>query len=132
DREEWAAREKHPSALRTVCSPYDTVLQHITIRDDAYGVIMTHGHQHDADVLKQVIGLPWHYLGMIGSARKVRAVFDAMLREGVKEELLARVFSPVGFPIGSHTPEEIAVSIVAQIVAVRTGALKASSDPLYS
>lgn len=128
DREEWAAQEKHPSALRTMCVPYDTIRQHITVGADTYGVIMTHGHQHDADVLRQVIGWPWRYLGMIGSAKKVTAVFDALRNEGVKAELLSRVFSPVGFPIGSHTPEEIAVSIVAQMVAVRTGALKASSD----
>jgi len=124
DREEWAAREKHPSALRTMCAPYDMIRQHITVGAETYGVIMTHGHQHDADVLRQVIGWPWRYLGMIGSAKKVAAVFDALNNEGVKKEVLLRVFSPVGFPIGSHTPEEIAVSIVAQMVAVRTGALK--------
>ena len=68
-----------------------------------------------------MIGWPWRYLGMIGSAKKVAAVFDALRNEGVKVELLSRVFSPVGFPIGSHTPEEIAVSILAEIRAELAG-----------
>jgi xanthine dehydrogenase accessory factor len=127
DREEWASREKHPSAVRTLCGPYDGITPHISVTADMYGVIMTHGHQHDADVLRQAIGLPWRYLGMIGSARKVGVVLDGLRSEGVDENLLKRVFTPVGFPIGSHTPEEIAVSIVAQMVAVRNGVLHSSN-----
>jgi len=128
DREEWAAREKHPSAFRTLCAPYDNVTKHIAIPPGAFGVIMTHGHQHDADVLRQVIGLPWRYLGMIGSAKKVGVVRETLRSEGVDDRLLEGVHAPVGVAIGSHTPEEIAVSIVAEMIAVRNGAPTVTSD----
>jgi xanthine dehydrogenase accessory factor len=119
NREEWASLEKHPRAGRVVCAPYDAIVSHMPLPGGAYAVIMTHGHQHDSLVLRQLLDQPLRYIGLIGSAKKVHGVFEGLRREGVKEERLAAVHAPVGFPIGSHTPEEIAVSIVAQMIGVR-------------
>jgi xanthine dehydrogenase accessory factor len=121
NREEWASIEKHPRAGRIICAPYDAILSHIPLPQGAYGVIMTHGHQHDGVVLRQLLDHPFKYIGLIGSAKKVHALFEGLRSEGVAEGRLAAVHAPVGFPIGSHTPEEIAVSIVAQMVGVRNG-----------
>ena len=121
NREEWASLEKHPRAGRVVCAPYDAVVSHLSLPHGAYAVIMTHGHEHDSVVLRQLLGHPLKYIGLIGSAKKVRGVFEGLRSDGVAEEQLAAVHAPVGFPIGSHTPEEIAVSIVAQIIGVRNG-----------
>jgi len=122
NREEWANGRKHPAAARAVCIPYDAILDRLELSADTYIAIMTHGHIHDASVLRQLLVREWAYLGMIGSGKKVREVFDALRREGVTEDRLSRVSAPIGVPIGSHTPEEIAVSIVAQMIAVRSGA----------
>jgi xanthine dehydrogenase accessory factor len=120
-RAEWASAEKHPGAGRTICGPYESVLSAVTIPEGAYAVIMTHGHLHDGIVLRQLLPLSLKYLGMIGSATKVEELFRTMLSEGIPQKHLARVHAPIGVPIGSHTPEEIAVSIVAQMVAERKG-----------
>ena len=122
NREEWANGRKHPAAARAMCIPYDAILDRLELSADTYIAIMTHGHIHDASVLRQLLVREWAYLGMIGSGKKVREVFDALRREGVTEDRLSRVSAPIGVPIGSHTPEEIAVSIVAQMIAVRSGA----------
>jgi xanthine dehydrogenase accessory factor len=121
-RTEWASAEKHPGASRTVCGSYDAILSTVAIPPNAYVVIMTHGHQHDGTVLRQLLPLPLNYLGMIGSAQKVKELFHALENDGIPSEHLARVHAPIGVPIGSHTPEEIAVSIVAEMVAVRNRA----------
>lgn len=127
-REEWANARKHPAAARTVCMPYDNILSQIELRADSYIAIMTHGHMHDASVLRQLLVREWAYLGMIGSGKKVREQFEKLRREGVSEERLSHVSAPIGLPIGSHTPEEIAVSIVAQMIAVRSGVAQGQED----
>ena len=118
DRPEWASREKHPAAFRAECLPYPE-LNKLAFSPNAYAVIMTHGHSHDETVLRQLVTHDWKFLGMLGSATKVAALFRRMEKDGFTAEQLQRVIAPVGFDIGSHTPQEIAVSIVAQMVAVR-------------
>ena len=80
---------------------------------------MTHGHRDDAAVLHQAVRAEWRYLGMLGSANKVQVVLEGLRASGVDEARIARIRTPIGIPIGSHTPEEIAVSIVAEMIAVR-------------
>jgi xanthine dehydrogenase accessory factor len=120
-REEWASAEKHPHAARLLCAPYEGVENRVALTAQTYVVIMTHGHQHDASVLRQVVGADWKYLGMMGSGKKVGAVLEGLRVSGVDPARIGRVSSPIGVAIGSHTPEEIAVSIVAQMIAVRNG-----------
>jgi xanthine dehydrogenase accessory factor len=121
DRKEWSSREKHPNAARTVLASFLDLSSQLPHPPEAFIVIMTHGHKHDEAVLRQVLRTPHAYLGMLGSERKAAEVFERMKRDGFSEEELRRVYSPAGFAIGSHTPEEIAISILAQMVAIKNG-----------
>jgi xanthine dehydrogenase accessory factor len=84
---------------------------------------MTYGHNHDRLALEQLLDKDLAYLGVLGSKAKIRQMFAAMKKDGIPESVLERIRAPVGISIGSHTPEEIAVSIAAEIVAVRNGRL---------
>ncbi len=121
DREEWSSREKHPSAARTVTAPFQEAGEHIRFGQDAFIVIMTHGHRYDEMALRQCLGRPYRYLGLLGSSRKVADLFRRLGEDGVDESELGRVRAPAGLDIGSHTPQEIAVSIVAEMVALKYG-----------
>jgi xanthine dehydrogenase accessory factor len=123
DRAEYATAEVNPDATRLIHAPYKDVAQHINFSSDIYIVVMTHGHRHDELVMRQVLGKSYKYLGVIGSKSKVRTVFEHLLRDGFAEDELKRIYSPIGFSIGSQTPMEIAVSITAQLIAVRSGVL---------
>ena len=84
-------------------------------------VIMTYGHIHDRRVLAGLLGRDYAYLGVLGSRAKIHSMFADMKTEGASAEALSQVRAPVGLSIGSHTPEEIAVSIAGEIIAVRNG-----------
>jgi xanthine dehydrogenase accessory factor len=92
----------------------------------SYLVIVTRGHTHDKTVLEQALSTEAAYIGMIGSRRKIEAIYKRLLEEGFSEEQLARVHAPIGIDIGAETPEEIAVSIVAELIKVRAGGAKHS------
>ena len=101
DRPEWAEPGKHPSACRAVCAPYEEAGRHIEFGARSWVAVMTHGHAHDETVLRQCLGRPLRYLGMIGSRNKVKACFDRLLADGFDRAGLARVFAPIGFATGS-------------------------------
>jgi xanthine dehydrogenase accessory factor len=84
-------------------------------------VIVTRGHTHDLDALRAVVANPMRYVGLIGSKAKVRRIFDALQEEGIAAESLRPVHAPIGLDIGAITPQEIAVSIVAELIAVKHG-----------
>lgn len=111
---------------------YDNIEKHILLADNIYIVIVTHSHQFDEFVLEKLIDKKYRYLGMMGSRQKVRKVFDNMIKKGFKKDLVKKVFSPIGFDIGSHTPEEIAVSVIAQIIAVRYGKNPMNNNPILN
>ncbi len=100
---------------------YDDVAEHVPEGERTWVAIMTEGHRHDRDVLVRLVERDLRYLGMLGSAAKVHTLFSALERGGVPPERLAKVRSPIGVPIGSHSPEEIAISIAAEIVRIRNG-----------
>jgi len=91
--------------------------------NNIYVVIMTSAHKSDEQVLKQLLGKNIRYLGMMGSAQKVKTIFEHFQQEGIKEEQLQKVYAPIGLLINSESPAEIAVSIAAQIIAVKNGAV---------
>jgi xanthine dehydrogenase accessory factor len=132
DRPEWSSREKHPEAGAVVCAPYSDADRHIRFSDSTYIVIMTHGHEHDELLLRRCAIEQCRYLGMIASKRKAGLFLEKLALEGIGRDRLARIFTPVGFDIGSETPAEIAVSILAQMIAVRNGRERIgfSSNPL--
>lgn len=98
---------------------YSNVQDHIPTGKNSYVCIMTFGHKHDEEVLERIVERPLRYLGMMGSARKIEQIWGNLLARGISAQSLDRVHAPIGLPIGSNTPAEIAVSIAAQIVRVR-------------
>jgi xanthine dehydrogenase accessory factor len=120
DRPEFANRERFPDAEEVRVVPDFGVALNGCRRDpDAFVVILTRGHLHDKTVLAQALRTDAGYIGMIGSRRKRDQIYAALRQEGFTEADLQRVASPVGLPIGAETPEEIAVSIVAELIQVR-------------
>lgn len=118
DRAEFANRERYPAAKAIhVLSAFSACLEHLG--QDDYVVIVTRGHLHDRDVLAQALGTKAGYIGMIGSRRKRGAVYESLREEGFTDADLARVHCPIGLAIDADTPEEIALSIVAEMVQVR-------------
>jgi xanthine dehydrogenase accessory factor len=121
DRKDFANRERFPQADDIWVNDYQDVLNGKNLGEDAYLVILTRGHMYDKEVLSQAIRKNAKYVGMIGSSRKRKAIYRALLDEGVSQETLDKVYSPIGEPIKAETPEEIAVSIVAELIKVRAG-----------
>ncbi|MFZ5432171.1 MAG: XdhC family protein [Calditrichota bacterium] len=121
NRADWANAQKHPAAARTICTAYDDVESHIHFSPDAFIVIMTHGHQHDEQVLRICLRHEARFIGVIGSKRKAKTMFEHLKADGINEQDIAQVHCPIGMEIYSHTPAEIAVSIVAQLVAIKNG-----------
>ena len=122
DRAEFVCAERFPRADELiVLDSFDHCLEGLNISDDGYLVIVTRGHRHDLTVLEQALTTPARYIGMIGSRRKVATLYRALRDQGVTEEQVARVHAPIGLAIGAETPEEIAVSIVGELIAVRAG-----------
>jgi len=119
DRAEFANDRRLPPPIRPIVGDIATTLPRQPIDARTYVVIVTRGHKHDEQALQAVIDRPARYVGMIGSRRKVALIFDDLAAAGVAREELARVYSPIGLPIGSVTVPEIAISIVAQLVEVR-------------
>ena len=119
DREEYCKQERFPTAKRLIVAPVDTGLSGLDIDSDTLCIIVTRGHNHDEEALYHLAETPASYVGMIGSKRKIKMIFEDLLREGIAREALARVHAPIGFDIGSQTVPEIAVSIVAELIEHR-------------
>ena len=120
DREIFANAQRFPEADEIrVLDDFDRAMEDLPIDEDSYIVILTRGHLHDKSVLARALKTRAGYIGMIGSRRKRDAIYKALLAEGFNEDDLARVFSPIGLSIGAETPEEISLSIVAELVQQR-------------
>ncbi len=120
DRQEFANRERFPNVAEViVLDSFQRALEGLEINADSYLVLVTRGHAHDHTVLRQALKTKAGYIGMIGSRRKRDAVYAAMAKEGFVQQDFDRVFSPIGLAIMAETPEEIAVSIVAELIQVR-------------
>lgn len=118
DRPEFATRERFPEAHILREMDFSRPFQGMTLHRWTHVVLVTRGHKYDYECLRRVLQsdpLPG-YIGMIGSRRRVRATFDALLAEGISRERLARVHAPIGLDIGGETPAEIAVSVAAELV----------------
>ena len=121
DREKFASRERFPEAIEIVAEPIPDWLERADIPTTAYVVIVTRGHQHDLAALRTLAARDLKYVGLIGSRAKVARIFNALADEGVPADQLERVHTPIGLNIGAVTPAEIAVSILAELIAVRRG-----------
>lgn len=118
DRAEFANAERFPEADETIAEDLESVMHRLDVNSSSYIAIVTRGHQNDAKVLKWAVTNQAAYVGMIGSKGKVRTTFAHLKTEGVTQDQLNRVHAPIGLPIGAETPEEIAVSIMAEIIQV--------------
>ena len=121
DRAEFANPQKVPDAHEVAAvDAFDQFFADSSLDEDSYVVIVTRGHAHDKAVLSQALKTPAGYIGMIGSRRKTNLIFQALLTEGFSREDLQRVHAPIGLTIGGETPQEIGVSIVGEMVDVRS------------
>jgi xanthine dehydrogenase accessory factor len=134
DRADLLTQDRFPHADRLPVGTFDAFLDHIAVTPSTYIVIVTRGHEYDATVLSRVLGSPAPYIGMIGSLKKVRSVFEALVAAGHSEAELARVHAPIGLGLGGQTPAEIALSVMAEIILVKYGGngqpLSWSGNPL--
>jgi xanthine dehydrogenase accessory factor len=119
NREAFANRERFPEADEIFAEEYEEVFPKLPIRDTSYLVIVTRGHRDDMRVMRWAVGTNAKYIAMIGSKRKVIGVVKELEKEGIPREAFEKTFSPMGLDIGAITPEEIAVSIVAEMIAMR-------------
>jgi xanthine dehydrogenase accessory factor len=121
DRSSYASRERFPSAHRLLVGDIGSTLQQLatSLTPSTYCLVITRGHNHDEEALYHLAGTSAEYVGMIGSKRKIKLIFEDLLAKGVSQETLGRVHAPLGLPIGSQTVPEIAISIVAELIACR-------------
>jgi len=119
DRIKYANRERFPHADSLIVDTWDQVFTQLTVTDSCYLLIVTRGHDYDLTCLRFALKTPAKYIGLMGSRRKIKLFYETLEKEGFDPALFNRVQAPVGIEIGSETPEEIAVSIAAQLIQVR-------------
>ncbi|MEE3259103.1 MAG: XdhC/CoxI family protein [Candidatus Latescibacterota bacterium] len=124
DRPAFANPERHPGVDECLVAEMDGVFDQLPIDNQAYIVIATRGHQHDEIVVEAAIKTPARYVGMIGSERKKMMLWRRIESRGGDREQLGRVYAPIGANIGADTPEEIAISVVAELISIRRGKYK--------
>ena len=122
NRENFANRDRFPEAVEIYAEEYEEVFAKLAVNETSYVIIVTRGHRDDMRVLRWAVSTSARYIAMIGSKRKVINVIKELEKEGISQEGFARVFAPMGLEIGAVSPEEIAVSVVAEMIAVRRNA----------
>jgi len=119
DRAMFANRERFADADEIIVSEFENCFDRLSIDESSYVVIVTRGHLYDGLVLEQAVQTSARYIGMIGSKKKIQTLYQNLIGKGMSKESLDRVYAPIGLEINSETPEEIAVSIVAELIKVR-------------
>jgi len=118
DRSDFAHPPRFPGC-EVIAKDFIVALRDMPLSPTTYVVVITRGHEHDAECLAEVLCKETAYVGLIGSRRRVRFVLEMLGREGFPQERLGEVFTPIGLPVGAESPEEIALSIVAELVCIR-------------
>jgi xanthine dehydrogenase accessory factor len=132
DREAYANRERFPEAREVIARDFELATEQLNPPESSYIVIVTRGHRDDMRVLRWALNARARYLGMIGSRRKTISIYKELEKEGIPAEQFRDVHAPVGLEIGAVTPEEIAVAIVAEMIAVRRHAPTTVVSKMYS
>jgi xanthine dehydrogenase accessory factor len=125
DREAYANRDRFPAAQEVIAEDFEQAMARLKPSESSYIVIVTRGHRDDMRCLRWAVQTQARYIGMIGSKRKTIAIYRELQKEGLSTDLFKRVHAPVGLDIGAVTPEEIAVSITAELIAIRRHAERA-------
>lgn len=120
DRENFANVERFPEAKEVICAPFENILEKIKITKNDMVVVMTRGHIYDYMVEKQVLKSEATYIGVIGSSSKNKVIREKLLDDGYSENEINKVCAPIGIPIAADTPEEIAISIAAEVIMFRS------------
>lgn len=121
DREAFASRERFPEAELVAVQPFEQGLSELEVTSDHFILIVTRGHRHDRIALESAIQTPARYIGLVGSRRKILILVRKLLEQGYRTEAFQNLYAPIGLEIGSETPEEIAVSVAAELIAIRKG-----------
>ena len=121
DREKFASRERFPTAAEVVAEDIPAWLARTSLVPHAYVVVVTRGHTNDLEAMRALAPRELRYLGLIGSRAKIARIYEALQADGMPGEHLGRVHAPIGLDIGAVTPQEIAVSILAELIAVKHG-----------
>lgn len=119
DRPKFAGIAKKAGAHTVICRPFEQGMKEVEGSLDTYFVIVTRGHRYDSACLREAVRKPNAYVGMMGSRNRVKIVKQSLAEEGISKEALEEVYAPVGLPIGAETPEEIGVSVMAEIIQVK-------------
>ena len=122
DRPSFANKERFPNAAKVIAAPLRETVRNLPMDQDTFIILVTRGHSHDVDCLLEVLDRPVAYIGMIGSQRRVDAVFELLEVEmGIDPLKFDRIYAPIGIAIGAHTPAEIAICIMAEVINVLRG-----------
>jgi xanthine dehydrogenase accessory factor len=127
DREKFASTDRFGPGIDVIVDHIPTWLANNTLPATAYVVVVTRGHTHDLDAMRALIATPHRYIGLIGSKAKVKRIYDLLMDEGASKESLQNVHAPIGLDIGATTPQEIAVSILAEMIGVKHGKISNAS-----
>jgi xanthine dehydrogenase accessory factor len=118
DRSDFAHPARFPGC-DVIAEDYAVALQGMPLGPSSYAVVVTRGHEHDSECLAEILPKETAYIGLIGSRRRIHFVLEALARKGIPRERLNDIFTPIGLPVGSESPEEIALAIAAELVCVR-------------
>lgn len=121
DREAFAHPSRFPQADEIIIDTFDRSLDRTAVTENSFILVVTRGHSHDQIALEKAIQTGARYVGLLGSRRKIQILVENLLDKGFPPQRFTRVYAPVGIEIGSETPEEIAVSVVAELIAVCKG-----------
>lgn len=128
DREDYADPELLPEADEVICEDFETAIDNYPINANTHVVMVTRGHRQDEISLRHVLGRGARYVGMIGSRRRTATVLQHLAEEGFDPEELGNIRTPIGLDIGAESPEEIAVSILAEVIMLNKGG---DGGPMY-
>lgn len=131
DRAAFASAERFPEADEIVVESFERSLERINVSENSFILILTRGHAHDQIACEKALRTRARYVGLLGSRRKIQLIVENLLERGHPPEAFARLYAPVGIEIGSETPEEIAVSVVAELIALLKGVHQRSSKQLF-
>lgn len=131
DRPEFAKPEAFAGATAVLCQDMEKAVAQLQVNEDDFIVIMTRGHVHDQEVLREALRTPASYIGLMGSRRKIAMTRALLQEQGFDEQAFARVSTPIGLNIGAETPAEIAISVAAQLIETRASLHKHTEKPLH-
>jgi xanthine dehydrogenase accessory factor len=131
DRENFANRERFPHAREVRTAAFESCLEGVEINGNTFVLIVTRGHRHDVTALREALPTDARYIGLVGSRRKIQLSVRSLLEQGFAPSLFEKLYAPIGLEIGSETPEEIAVSVIAEIIALRKGVHRRSEKQVF-